>query len=147
MDKRVPWIIHTKHQHTSCVKRSRMEHPGITVHFLTRTRDVTCSKSLLQRLHMVFASCSRQITKYLEIDHNILSHFPSLITHTVKFSEVNLKSVVRQPNNQTACITDKTALNYIQTATIRLISKKPYWEDMLKTLKSAKIHAEYYTSL
>jgi len=70
---------------------------------------------------MVFASCSRQITKYLETDHNILSQFPTLITHPVKFSEANLKSTVSQPNNQTACITDKTALNYIQTATIRLI--------------------------
>lgn len=131
VDKWVPWIIYTKHKDTSRVKRSRMEHPGITVHFLTCTRDVTSSKSLLQRLHMVFASCSRQITNYLEIDHNILSHFPSLITHPVKFSEVNLKSTVRQPNNQTACITGKTALNYIQTATIRLIWNKPYWEDML----------------
>jgi hypothetical protein len=70
---------------------------------------------------MVFASCSKQITKYLEIDHNVLSHFPTLITHPVKFSEANLKSIVRQPNNKTAHTTDKTALNYMQTATIRLI--------------------------
>lgn len=44
-------------------------------------------------------------------------------------------------------MTDKAAMNYIQTPTIRLISKKPYWKDMLKTLKGTKIHAEYYTSL
>jgi len=124
-----------------------MEHPGITIHFQICTRDVTSSKSLPQRLHMVFASCSRQITKYLETNHNILSQFPTLIIHPVKFSEANLKGIVSQSNNQTACITDKTALNYIQTATIRLISKKPYWEDMLKILKTTKIHVVYYTSL
>jgi hypothetical protein len=37
----------------------------------------------------------------------------------------NLKSIVKQPNNQAACITDKTALNYTQTETIRLTAKKP----------------------
>jgi len=147
VDKWVPRITYTKHKDTSCVTCSRMEHPGITVHFQTCIREFTSPKSLLQRLHMVCATCSRQITKYLGTDHNILSHFSTLITHPVKFSKANLKSIIRQSNNQTACMIDKAAMNYIQTATIRLISKKPYWKDMLKILKGTKIRAEYYTSL
>jgi len=39
-----------------------------------------------------FCQLLQTIKKYLEIDHNILSHFPTLIIHPVKFSEANLKT-------------------------------------------------------